>query len=98
MNRLTLLAAQVGVGLLILLAWHLVTVYPLLGNPKNIQFFFSTPLDVLSRVAKEFGTADIWRHLFITLQETVLAFLLGAGGGIAFGFLLARNDILARVF
>jgi NitT/TauT family transport system permease protein len=97
-NRSTLLLAQVGVGLALLLVWHVLTVYPILGAPKQIQFFFSTPVDVLARVAREFSSADIWRHLGITLQETVLAFLFGAAGGIAVGFFFARNDILAAIF
>ena len=98
MNRLTLLAWQVAVAAALLAAWHVVTVYPLLGETKNVQFFFSTPVAVLSRVAREFAGGEVWRHLFITLQETVLAFLFGAAGGIGFGFVFARNDALARIF
>ena len=98
MSRLQLLAAQIGVGLVGLLVWHVVTVTPLFGNPKNIQFFFSTPLDVFARVAKEFSSPEIWGHLWITLQETVLAFVTGAAGGIALGFVFARREILAAIF
>jgi NitT/TauT family transport system permease protein len=98
MNRLKLLACQVGVAILLLLIWHVVTVYPLFGDPRKTQFFFSTPVDVIARVAKEFSSTEIWHHLAITLQETVLAFLFGAGGGILFGFLFARRDWLAAVF
>ncbi len=98
MNRLQLLAAQIGVGLALLLAWHVATAYPIFGSVKNAQFFFSTPLDVIARVSKEFAGGEIWRHLWITLQETVLAFVFGAGGGILMGFLFARRAILAAVF
>ena len=98
MNRAKLLALQIAVGIGMLVVWHMLTVYPILGEPKQIQFFFSTPLDVLTRVAKEFSTADIWRHLWITLVETVLAFVTGAAGGILFGFLFARRETLALVF
>jgi NitT/TauT family transport system permease protein len=98
MNRAKLLVAQVGVAVVLLAIWHVVTAYPIFGNPKQVQFFFSTPYDVLSRVAKEFAGGEVWGHLAITLQETVLAFLIGAGGGILFGFLFARNDLLAAVF
>jgi NitT/TauT family transport system permease protein len=86
MSRPKLLAMQVGVGLAMLLLWHVLTVYPILGAPKQIQFFFSTPLDVLARVVKEFSSTEIWRHLWITSIETVLAFAFGAFGGILFGF------------
>jgi NitT/TauT family transport system permease protein len=98
MKRITLFALQIGVGLGLLLLWHVLTVYPLLGQTKTIQFFFSTPVDVLARVAKEFASVEIWRHLWITLVETMLAFLFGAAGGILFGFLFARRALLAAVF
>ena len=55
MNRAKLLPMQLGVGLAMLLLWHVLTVYPILGAPKQVQFFFSTPLDVLARVVKEFA-------------------------------------------
>lgn len=98
MSRSALLMAQLGVGLALLLAWHVATTTTLVGQPKNVQFFFSTPLDVIARVAREFSTTEIWRHLLITLQETILAFVLGAAGGIAIGFLFARSDALAAIF
>jgi NitT/TauT family transport system permease protein len=97
-NRARLIALQVGVGIAALAIWHVLTVYPVVGNPRNIQFFFSTPLDVLARVWTEFASGEIWRHLWITLLETVLAFLFGAAGGILFGFLFARRELLAAVF
>ena len=98
MSRAKLLALQVLVGIGMLVIWHVLTVYPIIGAPKQVQFFFSTPLDVLARVAKEFSTTEIWRHLWITLVETVLAFATGAAGGILFGFLFARREMLAAVF
>ena len=97
-NRLGLLALQILVGLVGLAIWHVLTVYPILGAPKQIQFFFSTPVDVLKRTWTEMTNPEIWGHLWITLQETVLAFVFGAAGGIAFGFLFARNALLAAVF
>jgi NitT/TauT family transport system permease protein len=98
MTRFKLLLMQIGVGLGLLLLWHVVTVYPIFGPTRTIQFFFSTPLDVLARVAKEFSSVEIWGHLWVTLVETMLAFLFGAAGGILFGFLFARRELLAAVF
>jgi NitT/TauT family transport system permease protein len=98
MNRSKLLVLQVLVAVVLLAIWHVITVYPIVGQPKNLQFFFSTPIDVLSRVWRELSGGEIWGHLWITLQETILAFVLGAGGGIAIGFVFARNDLLAAVF
>jgi NitT/TauT family transport system permease protein len=98
MNRTKLIAWQVGVGLAMLVLWHVLTVYPIIGAPRQIQFFFSTPIDVLARVWKEFASGEIWYHLYITLLETLLAFAFGAAGGILFGFLFARRELLAAIF
>jgi NitT/TauT family transport system permease protein len=98
MNRIVLLALQIGVGLAGLVIWHVLTVYPIISEPRQAQFFFSTPLDVIARVIREFSTGEIWYHLGITLTETILAFVFGASGGILFGFVFARNDLLAAVF
>jgi len=98
MSRAKLLSLQVLVAVVLLVVWHVVTVYPVFGSTKNAQFFFSTPLDVLARVWRLLSGGEIWGHLWITLQETILAFVFGAGGGILVGFVFARNDLLAAVF
>ena len=98
MNRFGLLALQILVWVAGFAIWHVLTVYPVLGQPRQIQFFFSTPGAVLARSWAEITSPEIWGHIAITLQETVLAFALGAAGGIAFGFLFARNALLAAVF
>jgi NitT/TauT family transport system permease protein len=98
MKQMKLIVFRIAVGLGFLLLWHVLTAYPILAPTKQTQFFFSTPIDVLTRVLKEFISGEIWRHLGITLLETILAFVFGAGGGILFGFLFARREMLASVF
>ncbi|TDR89051.1 ABC transporter permease [Enterovirga rhinocerotis] len=98
MTRPKLIAAQVGVAVVVLLVWHVLTNYPIFGDVKNAQFFFSTPAKVIERVIREIFTTEIWHHLWITLQETILAFIFGAAGGILVGFLFARREMLAAVF
>src|SRR5262249_30880801 len=44
-------------------------------------FFFSTPIDVATRIVKWFVEGTIWKHLWITLLESVLAFVIGSLGG-----------------
>lgn len=65
---------------------------------KTIQFFFSTPGEVLARTWKQLTGSEIYWHLGITLTETVLAFVIGSAAGIFFGFAFARNALLAAVF
>ncbi len=67
-------------------------------EPLLQPFFFSTPIDVVQRTWKDFASGVIWRHLWITAIETVLAFVIGALGGLIIGFWFARRATLAAVF
>lgn len=98
MNRGLLLALQVLVAVVILILWHLATATELFGNPRTASFFFGQPLQVMQRIVEWFVEGTIWYHLWITLLEAVLAFILGAVGGIVFGFWFARRPLLAAVF
>lgn len=98
MNRLKLVSLQILVAVALIGAWHVATTTHLFSTPKNAQFFFSTPYDVFARTLQTFRAGEIWYHLSITLLETVLAFIAGSVGGIACGFIFARNDTLAAVF
>lgn len=99
MNRVTLIALQVLVALVVLLIWHLLTTIPVSGGkPLFPPFFFSTPYDVVMRIVKWFSEGTIWRHLWITLVEAMLAFVIGSLGGILVGFWFARQQRVAAVF
>jgi NitT/TauT family transport system permease protein len=98
MNRARLIALQVLVAVIGLAFWHLLTTTSLVGDPKKMQFFFSTPWDVLARCVKDLAGGEIWRHLAITLTEALLAFVIGAGAGVVIGFWFARQELLAAVF
>jgi NitT/TauT family transport system permease protein len=98
MNRAWLLVLQILVAVLGLAIWHVITTTTLVGDPRKLQFFFSTPSDVLVRTFRDLTGGEIWRHLAITLTETGLAFAIGAGSGIAIGFWFARQELLAAVF
>jgi NitT/TauT family transport system permease protein len=100
MRRPTITALQVLVAVLGFLFWHFSTTVPVWddGKPLLDPFFFSTPLEVVVRTWRDFASGVIWRHLGITLAETVLAFAIGALGGIVIGFWFARRELLAAVF
>ena len=98
MNRWKLLALQILVGVVVLAIWWVGSTVKIAGVLLLPPFFFSTPGDVASRVVRLFATGLIWRHLWVTLLETALAFAIGALGGILFGFWFARKPTVAAVF
>jgi NitT/TauT family transport system permease protein len=98
MKRVKLLFLQAMVMVVALAIWHVVTAYPIMGDVKTIQFFFSTPAAVIGRTWNQLTGTEIYWHLGITLTETVLAFVIGSAAGILFGFTFARQQLLAAVF
>ncbi|HET9902164.1 MAG TPA: ABC transporter permease [Xanthobacteraceae bacterium] len=98
MTRGRLLLLQVAVAVLAIAAWHVLTTVPIFGVTVLPPFFFSTPLDVAGRVIKWFAEGTIWKHLWITLLESMLAFVIGSVAGVLVGFWFARRPLLAAVF
>jgi NitT/TauT family transport system permease protein len=98
LSNTRLLALQLLVAVASVLLWHVFTTVPVGGGPLLPPFFFSTPLDVVSRIIKWFAAGTIWKHLWITLLESMLAFVLGSVGGILVGFWFALQPRVAAVF
>jgi NitT/TauT family transport system permease protein len=92
-SRFALTFLQIFVILTFLIFWHLGAVFGYLD-----PFFFSRPWDVMARTWNDFVSGVIWRHLWITLVETVLAFVIGSVGGVLAGFWLARRELLSTIF
>lgn len=67
-------------------------------NDRQAAFFFGEPLKVAGRIWTWFVTdADIYRHLAITLTETLLAFAIGSVGGLACGLWLALSPLASAI-
>src|SRR6185437_7999178 len=80
------LVAIVGIGL-----WYVLSSYPIFGHVLLPPFFFSNPVDVAVQIVDWFATGVIWKHLWVTLLESILAFVLGSIGGVLVGFWFARQ-------
>ena len=78
--------------------WQVFSTIPVFGKVLLPPFFFSNPFDVFSQVVKWFSSGVIWKHLFITLWESILAFVIGSLSGAVVGFWFARQPTVAAVF
>src|SRR5438132_11637236 len=97
-SRPKLLALQLLVALAAVLLWQLFTTVPIGGVKLLPPFFFSTPTDVAARIVKWFVEGTIWKHLWITLVESVLAFVIGSVAGVLIGFWFAQQPRVAAIF
>jgi len=59
--------------------------------------FISKPSDIVERLGEWIGDGTLWSNSWITIQEIVYGFLLGAAAGALVGFTLASLDLLYRV-
>src|SRR5437660_10478885 len=96
-SRASLLLMQTTIAAALILIWYVGSSVPIGGTYFLPKFFCSTPADVLARIIKRFSSASIWRHIYITLTETALAFFIGSGFGIVIGFWFARRATGAAV-
>ena len=97
MSRTRLRIWQASLLLLLLGFWYAMTRPGLLPNfmfenDRQAAFFFGEPLKVAQRIWVWFVVeADIYRHLAVTLIETLLAFAVGSVLGLAAGLWLALS-------
>ena len=61
-------------------------------------FFVSQPTALAAQIFQWVTTGFIFRHLFVTLQETVIGFVLGTLLGVVVGFVFAHRETLAAIF
>ena len=87
----------------LLVFWHVMTqpglVPPFMfDNDRQAAFFFGQPLVVAGRIWTWFvAEGDIYRHLGVTLVETLLAFGIGAVLGLAGGLWLALAPLASAI-
>ena len=68
------------------------------GTMKIVTCAETPDLTRLLNISEPCFGKTVWQHLFITLTEGLLAFVIGAGAGIVIGFWLARHPLLSAVF
>ncbi|MBT9463890.1 ABC transporter permease [Hydrogenophaga sp.] len=99
----TLRVWQIGLLVALVVFWYAMTTPGLLPNfmfenDRQAAFFFGEPLRVAERIWAWFVTdADIYQHLGVTLTETVLAFAIGALGGLGGGLWLALSPMASAI-
>jgi NitT/TauT family transport system permease protein len=83
--------------------WQLLTQPGLLPpiiweNPDRAAFFFGEPVRMFQVIWVWFSEGEIYRHLWVTLQETVLAFVIGSALGLLMGLWLGLSPTASALF
>ena len=94
---------QLGLLILLFVFWHVMTVPGMVApfmfeNDRQAAFFFGEPLKMMARIWDWFVVdADIYQHLGVTLAETLIAFAIGSGLGLAGGLWLALAPMTSAI-
>src|SRR6266849_1970474 len=101
-GRLRLRVFQVLLLVLLFLIWYVLTSPTLLPpiyftEANQAAFFFGEPIQVFARLWQWFVSGEIYEHLWVTLVETLLAFLIGTVSGVVIGLWLALTPTASAV-
>ncbi|MEP6608971.1 MAG: ABC transporter permease [Burkholderiaceae bacterium] len=103
-SQKTLRAWQLLVLVGVFVFWYAMTAPGLIPpimfeNDRQAAFFFGEPLKMMVRIWNWFITdRDIYAHLWVTLIETVFAFVAGTLGGLIIGMWLALSPVAGAIF
>ena len=104
-RRLRVLLLRVGLAVGLVGLWELTTTVGCSPNDTSTcivdPFFFGRPSGIWAQLVTwaQNGTAQgpLWEQIAVTLEETVLGFIVGVLLGVVFGVLLGRNRMLSDV-
>ena len=95
-RRLQVQFLRIALAVVVIGGWEIATRLDWVDS-----FFFGMPSGIGAQLVKWFqnGTAQgpLWEQILVTLEETVLGFLIGVVLGVIFGVVLGRNRMLADV-
>ena len=103
MNRTRLRLIQATLFVAIFVFWQLATDPELIppfvwDNPNRAAFFFGEPSKMAGVIWAWFSSGEIYPHLWVTLQETALAFVIGSALGLAIGLWLGLTPTASALF
>lgn len=75
-----------------------IAIWQILANKNLINtFIFSSPKRVVDTIINLHQTNNLYQHIWITVYETLISFLLGTGIGIVIATIMWWNKFIAKV-
>jgi NitT/TauT family transport system permease protein len=102
MKKIPLWFWQILLLVALFATWHILTAPGLLPNfvfenDDKAAFFFGEPLRIFKAIWVWFAGGEIYPHLWVTLQETALAFVIGTVSGLGVGLWLGLSPIASAI-
>lgn len=85
--------SRFAIVVVLLIVWQIA-----IDHSRIAAFFLGSPVVIADKLIDWISTGVIFRHLGITLLETLLSFVIGCGLALVLGLWLALNDTFAAIF
>jgi NitT/TauT family transport system permease protein len=85
--------SRLAIIIVLLIAWQIA-----IDHSRIAAFFLGSPVVIADKLIDWVVSGTIFRHLGITLLETLLSFVIGCGLALILGLWLALNDTFAAIF
>jgi len=93
LKKLRVKLAQVGLLIAVIVGWEAVARYRIVD-----PFIVSYPSEILHTIYKLSLTGKLFKHIWVTVYETLAGFSIGAVGGIIIAAALWWSDYLSQIF
>ncbi len=90
-RRNIVLAGRIIVSVGFILAWQI-------AGPHLDKLIFSDPSDIAARLWEWTTDGTLLSNLFVTAEEIILGYALGAAAGVALGLLMGSYPVVASIF
>lgn len=91
-NKILIFCFQIAIIILFVIMWQLLADFKLINT-----FISSSPKKVLETLIELHNSGNIYRHIWVTIYETLISFSLGTIIGIVIATILWRFEFLAKV-
>lgn len=92
-RKMIITITQISISLLFLIMWELLSRYNIINS-----FIFSSPSNICKTFVKLFASDNLFYHIWVTLYETIIAFVITVVLSLTISVILYRSEFLSRVF
>lgn len=92
-QKIKLLLSQIILLITFLIIWELLARFNIIDD-----FLFSCPSKIVSLLIKYVKTKEIFKHIWISVYETILGIIIGTSFGILIAIILWSNEKLSKLF
>lgn len=92
LKKFLILTAQIGILILIISLWEILAVTGVIDT-----FIMSSPSRICTTIVELYQSGNLFYHIFTTLYEAIIGFLIATLGGTLIAIILWWNDTLRKI-